>query len=153
MPNTCKLNLKTLVTLFSLVVLYTNCAWGNLALENKVYGITDPVILSNVTKALDSQTKHTKHPTTDDINNLHQEAFKVIQNAVQPFGYFTPTIRSKLNRKNSRFYARYSVNLGTPVRVRSIDVQIIGPGQHNKDLVKLLQHFPIHNGEILNTEN
>jgi translocation and assembly module TamA len=83
------------------------------------------------------------------IAELHREAPQQIADSLKPFGYFNPSIEGDLQQTESGFTARYQVEPGQPVRVKTVDVRWRGPGKDDAQLQKLLARFPAKPGEPL----
>jgi translocation and assembly module TamA len=60
------------------------------------------------------------------VQRLHKSAPQEIRTALQPFGYYLPTIESTLTKKADTWTAKYQINLGPPVLIRKITVDIVG---------------------------
>ena len=65
------------------------------------------------------------------IRRLHEGAPGEIELALQPFGYYAPVTTAALDEepeKPGRWLARYEIDVGEPVIVRSIDFEVSGEG-------------------------
>lgn len=58
------------------------------------------------------------------LRRMHTAAEAEIQAALQPFGYYRPTINSSLTQKEDLWTAIYDITLGTAVVVEDVSVQI-----------------------------
>lgn len=72
-----------------------------------------------------------------------------IQQSLQPFGYYSATVESSLDKTVKQWTIRYQVIKGSPVRVANVEVLVEGAGKNNKDFVKLLAKYPLKKGDIL----
>jgi translocation and assembly module TamA len=118
-------------------------------LEVAVVGVKGPV-LENVLANL-SVEKHKDHPhlTTALIRRLHRRADDEIRKALQPFGYYRPTIDPELKQREGVWLAKYSVDAGEQVAIANMEVQITGPGADDPNMGKLVAEFPMKKGEPL----
>lgn len=51
-----------------------------------------------------------------------------VTQAMQPFGYFNPTINTRLDETDGTHLLRVQVEPGEPVRVTKLRVEVTGPG-------------------------
>ena len=71
------------------------------------------------------------------------------QRAIQPFGYYRPTITTNLSRDDKCWRAEINVEPGEPVRLRSIDIRVDGPASEDPSFSELLAAASLAPGEIL----
>ncbi|MCB1777542.1 MAG: hypothetical protein KDI50_08895, partial [Candidatus Competibacteraceae bacterium] len=110
----------------------------------------DDLLRDNVLAFLDINQFAGK-PTPEEIqlNWLHQRAEDEIRQALQPFGYFEPTIKASLSRVGSGWEARYRVQAGRPMRITHLDVQVLGAGAQDPSFQTLLANLPLTEGQVL----
>lgn len=89
-------------------------------------------------------------PEEDRLRWLHNDATRQISAALQPFGYYQPVIVSTLERTADGWEARYRIEPGPPLKIATIDVQILGEGEHDPAFQHLLTQLPFAQGQILN---
>ncbi|MCU7892047.1 MAG: autotransporter assembly complex protein TamA [Candidatus Thiodiazotropha sp. (ex Ustalcina ferruginea)] len=77
---------------------------------------------------------------------LHDKAEGEIHTALQPFGYFKPTITSSIIRTEQGFKLSYHVQPGTPVKLAEVDFQMLGEGADDPLVEKV---FPLAPGDVL----
>jgi translocation and assembly module TamA len=80
---------------------------------------------------------------------LHGSAETQIRQALQPFGYYEPTIESSLNRIPSGWEARYRIQPGRPLRIVTLDLRILGEGQQDPAFQQALANAPLVQGQVL----
>ncbi|MFO1420765.1 MAG: autotransporter assembly complex family protein [Candidatus Competibacteraceae bacterium] len=80
---------------------------------------------------------------------LHGNAEREIRDALQPFGYYEPTIESSLDRTPSGWEARYQIQPGRPLRIATLDVQILGEGRQDPAFQQALANMPLAQGQVL----
>jgi len=116
-----------------------------------IEGVSDPEILKNIEVTLSIvRDGDRKDLSPQYIDQLHERAPLEIQRAVEPFGYYHPTIESSLTpRKKDQFEARYTVDLGEPVHVRDVKVSVTGDGKDSPPFPRLVSEFPLKSGNIL----
>ncbi|UNK42344.1 autotransporter assembly complex protein TamA [Luteimonas sp. S4-F44] len=81
---------------------------------------------------------------------LIREAESQTRKALEPFGYYSPTIDVQRERKDDVFSVRIVVDPGQPVRVRNRDIAIIGPGGQDRYLARDLASFVPGEGGVFN---
>ena len=86
---------------------------------------------------------------TNQIRRLHARAPEEIELALQPFGYYRPTIRSELETADPTWLARYDVSPGPPILLISVDVQVRGAGATDSAFMALVADFPLSVGDTL----
>ena len=70
----------------------------------------------------------------NQIQRAHRLAPGEIRQAVQPFGYYTPTIRPLLRRTQEGWLARYEIELGPPTMVTDIELRVSGEGRDDEKI-------------------
>lgn len=90
-----------------------------------------------------------KDPSADRVRQLHNQAEGDIQRALQPFGYYKPTVDASLKEENGRFVAHYEVDPGPLIRLGGVDLQLTGAGAADKGFRKIVQQFPLRRGSAL----
>jgi translocation and assembly module TamA len=90
-------------------------------------------------------------PAPDDarLRWLHGNAETHIREALQPFGYYEPTIESSLNRIPGGWEARYRIQSGRPLRITTLDLRILGEGQQDPVFQQALANAPLVQGQTL----
>ena len=81
---------------------------------------------------------------------LHANAEREIRQALEPFGYYEPTIESSLEQTAEGWSARYRVQPGRPLPLAEVDVRILGEGAQDPVFQKLLENLPLTPGQTLN---
>lgn len=84
------------------------------------------------------------------IRLLHEQAPEQIKAALAPFGYYSVQVKSSLSKAGQGWQALYEVEPGPPVRVKSVSVEVSGPGEKNAALRNLAARFPLRPGDKLN---
>ncbi|MBW8875007.1 MAG: outer membrane protein assembly factor [Acidobacteria bacterium] len=83
------------------------------------------------------------------IRRLHAAAPGEIEEALQPFGYYRPRVRSELRQEKDQWIARYEVDAGPPVKIASVDLKIAGAGADDPRFREVAAAFPLRQGEVL----
>ncbi len=88
----------------------------------------------------------------DTIRELHQKAEQEIIWALEPFGYYQPTITSELSPPEAEglpWQAHIQVDVGEPVALASIAITLNGKGEQDADLLDAVAKFPLQQGQPL----
>jgi len=132
------------------------CCWAGAAqagIEVQVNGLLDPE-QQNVELRLRIRTM-AQSPDLDDllVEGLHARAEDDIRAALQPYGYYSPKIESKLEGAAPDWKASYTVDKGPPTLITRIDVAVEGEGQGERSfrrrLERMFRRFPLTTYERL----
>jgi len=66
--------------------------------------------------------------TDSQVRRLADRAVDEATDALRPFGYYDPAIRSRTTRDDPRWIVRLRIDPGKPVIMQAVQVQITGPG-------------------------
>lgn len=82
------------------------------------------------------------------IRALHRLAPGQIEDALAPFGLYRVRVQDSLTQAadGGTWVARYRVDPGPPIKIRSVDYQVTGPGADNPAFPKA---FPMKAGDVL----
>ncbi|MGB4875337.1 MAG: autotransporter assembly complex family protein [Candidatus Competibacter sp.] len=88
-------------------------------------------------------------PVETELQWLHANAERHIQEALQPFGYYEPKVESALNQTASGWEARYRIQPGRPLPIALVDVRMLGEAAQDPVFQKLLAQKPLAKGQTL----
>ncbi|KAB2928986.1 MAG: outer membrane protein assembly factor [Candidatus Contendobacter sp.] len=88
-------------------------------------------------------------PEETRLRWLHGRAETQIREALQPFGYYEPTVESTLNRIPNGWEARYQIQPGRVLRIATLDVRILGEGRQDSAFQQALANAPLARGQVL----
>ncbi len=143
---------KYIILIFLLFL--TSISHATLQIEIEIDGI-EGELLKNVqaTLTLEQQKNHPRL-SANRIKRLHQQATSEIQNALKPYGYYDVTVVENLTNefvnKNEVWRAHYHIQLGEPLHVDQLKLAVHGAGEDDDNLKKLINKFPLKQGDILN---
>lgn len=83
------------------------------------------------------------------VYRMHEKAPEQIETALEPFGFYSPTIRSSLTTEGSPWVARYDVDPGPPTLVTRLDVRVEGEAGQDSVFVQTLASLPLSEGDTL----
>jgi translocation and assembly module TamA len=87
--------------------------------------------------------------TDSQVRRLADRAVDEAADALRPFGYYAPTIRSRTSRDGNEWIVRLKVTPGEPVRMQDVDVQINGRGAEETELRAVASESPLKPGARL----
>jgi translocation and assembly module TamA len=121
-----------------------------------IEGLQNP-LLENVSLTLSifQRNKETTKDTLDEntIRRLHRSAEKEILQALQPFGFYSPDIKTTLINTEGQWQANYIIDPGLPTRVNTIDIRISGEGKNEAEIKKLIRDIPVVVGSAINHQD
>lgn len=89
------------------------------------------------------QERENRDLSPASIRRLHDAAPSEIRTALQPFGYYRSRLNATLNQDESGWLARYDIEVGEPIPVAVLDVQVLGEGSTDPEFRRLLDEFPL----------
>jgi translocation and assembly module TamA len=94
-----------------------------------------PTIEDNVRSYLTLTRYATRQDLTDpQVRRLADRAVDEAADALRPFGFYAPKIRSRTSRDEPRWIVRLKIDPGRPVLMREVDVKIEGAGAKDRAL-------------------
>lgn len=84
-----------------------------------------------------------------EIRHLHDLAEEDIISALRPFGYYSSSVNSSLTKQEDVWLARYDVNAGPPIKIKSLTLEVLEDSEGNTELKDWNTFFKIKEGEIL----
>jgi translocation and assembly module TamA len=76
--------------------------------------------------------------TDDQVRRLADRAVDEATDALRPFGYYEPVVRSRTTRDEPNWIVRLKVSLGEPVKLANVDVAIEGDGSEDRVLLDVV---------------
>jgi translocation and assembly module TamA len=91
------------------------------------------------------------HPMTPEavhkrLQLLYQQSLSEIHEALKPLGYYKAEVTGNLSKEN---IATYKINLGPPVMITQLDIQIIGEGKDDKAFAQIIKKNGLATANIL----
>ena len=144
---------KTILLSLSIIILLaglSQAAGARTRIQVHVEGV-DKKLQKNVLSFL-SLEKDSKEPELNDeiVKALFARAPDEIRAALQPFGFYTPDIKSSLSRKNGTWQAVFRIQPGARVIIRKMVFIIRGDGAGTPLFMNFRKNFPIKEGGVLN---
>lgn len=141
---------------FILLFTFTHSLYALELLQIHITGVKGE-LLNNVLTYL-SLEQQKNHPRFSErrLQRLHQLAPEEIQKALQPFGYYHVKVSSTLTppgKGQTTWKAHYVINLGTPLKISEVHLEIQGEGHHDGMFQKLSTTLPIKVGDPFISSN
>ena len=106
-------------------------------IELDITGVPDE-IAANVRAYLTLTRYSTREDLTDrQVRRLADRAVDEATDALRPFGYYAPHVRSRTTRDEPNWIVRLRIDPGEPVRMKTVDVVIEGPGAGDRALAAI----------------
>jgi len=134
------------------ILFFNSLAFGMLRVHTVVRGIQDPLLSNVISRLKLSQQKKDGKFTPDLIKAYYQQAPTHIKEALKPFGYFKARVQSRLKRTKDLWQAEFNVALGKPVIITNITARIIGPGNKDPELQRILRKMPLRKGLVFTSK-
>ena len=87
--------------------------------------------------------------TRERLDRLHVRANDDIETALQPFGYYQPHIEKSLEPNGAEVIARYVVDPGVQIHLRTVEITLTGAGKDDRVFLDAKAAFPLHAGDPL----
>lgn len=117
--------------------------------EVEIVGIDDP-LRANVEALVgivrDGQSREMR---PGHVFRLHEKAPEQIATALEPFGFYSPVVRSSLNSEGSPWRARYAIDPGPPTRIARLDIRIDGEAGEDSVFRRTIASLPLAEGDTL----
>lgn len=137
---------------FSITLLLMSAAWSAEQLQIIASGLSGDALKNVQTRLADLQKKNSQNLADVDLQQLSQQGQRQIEAALQAYAYFKPEIHSEIKQQNQQWIISYYVQPGDRLKIQTLDIQLLGPGQTNAELKKLLRHFPLQQGQPILTD-
>lgn len=119
----------------------------------RLEGTVPPEIKKNIKIRIENFTE--KYLTDNVLKFSYDYLESLIHNevkeAIKPYGYFQPSIKITLKKRGTEIIASAELELGRPIVISDIDLEISG-GKDDRPMIEALKKaFPLQKGDILNT--
>lgn len=124
-------------------------AWAAKVADVQVRGLDDPLMADNVRRSLSIVDAIGKDVSGRRLSYLVREAEPETREALEPFGYYSPTIKVERTRvPDAPVTVTIDVSLGDAVKVRAFDVGIDGEGKDDRYLREETDAFAPRTGDV-----
>lgn len=121
----------------------------------QIRGLDDEEMRDNVADALSLERlnpNRRKTLTETRLSYLLRRAPREARGALEPFGFYDPSVETEVRRDGEKVTVVVTVALGEPVRVRGRELSLTGPASADSALMRRLERFrprqdqPFHHG-------
>lgn len=110
----------------------------------------DRTLADNV-RAYLSLTRYTDRTDLTDtqVRRLADRAVDEAADALRPYGYYAPSVRSRTVRDDATWIVRLRIKPGDPVLLRAVAIDVTGAGSQDGDLQQVIDASPVRPGARL----
>jgi len=138
--------LLAFITLF-----YTSSILAQINVKVEIKGVSSE-ISANVYLflSIEQQKGHTLLSEAR-LRRLHKKAPQQISNALQPYGYYRPTIKTELRQTTSdHWLATYTIDPGPPLLISQFNFTLDGEVKNDPEFKQLIDKQPLNKGDVFN---
>lgn len=84
------------------------------------------------------------------VRRFYRQADQEIRDAIEAYGYYSATVKKSLHFGADCWTVALDIDPGQPVRLRSVEIRIAGPGGSRPEFEALHDHVPLVSGRVLN---
>jgi translocation and assembly module TamA len=84
--------------------------------------------------------------TDPQVRRLADRAVDEATDALRPFGYYEPVVKSRTTRDDENWIVRLVITPGEPVRLTEVDVRVTGPGADDTTLRSVIHNSSLKPG-------
>ncbi len=124
-------------------------AYGTERIEIRIQGVERPV--EDNIRAFLTLGRYTEREdlTDDQVRRLSFRAVDEAADAMRPFGYYEPSIRSRTTRDDGNWIVRLKIDPGRPIIMNIVDVELRGAGASDPALTQVADQTPLKPGSRL----
>lgn len=108
-------------------------------------------LMGPVQNHLDRSLQSLVHPSTEEVQFWYQHSVSDIQQTLEAYGYFKPSIKHSLKKIDASWNANYQIFVGPPLKITTLKISVENAKQNPK-ITKLIVDFPLHVGDIFRSE-
>lgn len=83
------------------------------------------------------------------VDSMKMKGINEIKTMLQTFGYYKSSVKVSSEQQNGNFSVTYNVDLGPPVKIDNVGIQIQGAGSTDKEISQWVQTYPMRQGDVL----
>jgi translocation and assembly module TamA len=96
------------------------------------------------------QQKNSERLNPRYVEKLYQGGLESLQQMLTVYGYYSPKIEGQLASVDNGWKVDYQIELGRPVKLEQVDLQITGEAKDDPEFEKLVEDFALEPGQQLN---
>jgi translocation and assembly module TamA len=144
------MNKPSLVLIALALFSYCLIAWADETFQIRFFGLEGDA-QKNVQTLLTLASNRIK--TKQDLLKFYAKSHDEIKTALEPFGFFKPTITSTIAHTNNQWLINFYIDPGPAVIVTKVDFALTGEGADADYFRDIVAHFPIAAGQVFSTLN
>ena len=142
---------RALTSIFMIIIIFFSLP-GHAKYQSSftIYGLeTNSDALDNVTATLTNLEKKIKNSKKmPNITSITRQVDGRVRSALEPFGYFNASTSTTIEERNKVYLVTVSIDLGPPVMVRHVSIQIHGAAKNDPAFQQLINQSDL----IANTQ-
>lgn len=143
------LTFKTFIALLSLLI-FSRVYAADPAITVQLEGVDKKMAATLIYGLSIEQHKTSSRLNQRYVDKLYENGFEELQNMVTVYGYYHPDITGELTKTEAGWTAVYQINLGQPVLISNIDIQLSGEARTDPAFEALITNFPLKVENTLN---
>ena len=121
------------------------------SVEYEVVGVGEPMLTNVRNHVTAFRIGSSARVNTRLRRRLTDDAIRATEDAMRPYGYFNPVVDVEINqREKETWLITIKVETGPPTLIKSLDLELTGPGKELESLVSWYEGFPLKQGQVLN---
>jgi len=134
-----------------LACFYSSTLLAQVSVDIEIKGLSDE-LATNVRLFLSIEQQQGHRLLSEArLRRLHQKAPQEINNALRPFGYYRPVIKTKLTQVSpAHWRATYTIDPGPPLLIGQFNFTISKGLRQDPEFQKLVQNLPLKKGAVFN---
>ncbi|HEX5789270.1 MAG TPA: BamA/TamA family outer membrane protein [Woeseiaceae bacterium] len=113
----------------------------------EVQGVEDPLLQNIVNHNNVLRMGRPADISDEELDEIAEEARTRTREALQPYGYYHPVVRSRHSRNDAgEPVVQLTVDPGPPVVIRTVDFEVAGPGASQRELSRWRRDWPLGPG-------
>lgn len=118
-------------------------------LKQHFTGVSEDLLKNIEARVQANQEAAVPLSSQDELQTRKEETLIEIKNALAPYGYLQPEIKTSTKHFKNSWIINYQIFPGPLLHIDTLDFVLSGEGAQDKAFQKLILHFPIKEGDVL----
>lgn len=140
------------ILIITIIAFYSSVFAANAHLKQNFFGVEGEVLENIQERAKITAQDLPPNLSFEDIQALQEQTIAEIKNALAAYGYFKPAIKIAYRRDGNAWIVDYAIHPGNLFRITKLDVQVMGEGRFDVAFQRLLQNFPLKQGDAVRSK-
>ena len=115
-----------------------------------IHGVAGPLRANVLAYLSFERYRNSARLSADTIERLENRVESEVTSALQPFGYYQPTVRLDVRQTGpGNWRVALDIQPGPPVKLAAVDIRLTGPGALDPLFTRITARVPFHRGERL----